>query len=208
MRFLPGDELAHVPSSDDPTWSEAWFFDFAVEGELACVVQFTTWPAGGLCRYRACAVGAEGPTDLVAVVDDDVPLPTGRSLELRTHGLWADHIVETAFDHVSVGCEAFALRVDPPLDLAVELVGERVPFGLDLGWETEGEVVARTDGSDGAVQGYDMACVVYGEVLLGDGRILVDRAPGHRGHLWGRAPLGPVWLTTSTLPEALLTPGD
>ena len=204
MRFLPGDELAHAPS-DDPAWSEAWYFDLAVEGELACVVQLTTSPSAGLCRYRACLVGAEGPTDLVAVVDDDVPAPKGRSLELRTHGLWADHIVETAFDHVSVGCEAFALRVDPPLDLSVELVGERVAFGLDLGWETEGDVEPRTaDGAD-EVQGYDMACVVYGEVLLGDGRIVVDGAPGRRGHLWGRGPLGPAWLTTSALPDVLLT---
>jgi hypothetical protein len=199
--FRPRDEMVHAPADPvDPSWEEAWYFDLVAGDGLVCAVQLVV-PVAARCRYWACLVGADGPADLVAVVDDDVPSPKGASMELRTDGLWADHIVETAFDHVSVGCEAFALRVDPPLDLSFELVGERVPFGLDLGWETAGDVMSRTAGD---VQGYEVPCLVYGEILLSDGRIVVDAAPGRRGHLWGLDGRRiPRWLTSSALPEAI-----
>ena len=48
--------------------------------------------------------------------------PRGRparegSLEVRAEGLWADHTVEVPFDHVTLGCEAFALGTDDPAEV-------------------------------------------------------------------------------------------
>lgn len=185
------DERAH------PGIGDAWWYDLTV-GTTTCAVQLVS---GDRWHYRAGLVRGD---ELVVVVDDEVPPPRPGSLEIRTHGLWAEHLVETAFDHVSVGCEAFALRVDPPLDLSVTLVGDLVPFGLDLGWETDGEVRRRDgDGSDPGGRGYEMACRVYGEILVGDERLAIDGAAGSRGHVWGDVTPGPRWLTSSPLPAAL-----
>ena len=178
------DERAH------PGTTDGWWFDLAV-GDLVCAVQLVS---GELWRYRACLLRGD---DLVVVLDDDVPPPRPGTVELRTHGLWVEHYVEVPFDHVSVGCEAFALRIDPPLDVGGRLVGDPTPFGLDLGWETSGEVVPRT-----REQGYEIDCVVYGEILVDDERIAVDAAPGRRGHVWGDVPAD-AWLTSTPLPTAL-----
>jgi len=176
------DERAH------PDTIDGWWFDVTA-GDAVLAVQLVS---GDRWHYRA---GLVRNGDLVVVLDDDVPPPRPGTLELRTHGLWAEHFVETPFDHVSVGCEAFALRIDPPLDVRATLVGEPVPFGLDLGWETVDE--PRRHG-----HGYDIDCLVYGEILVGDGRIAVDAAPGRRGHLWGEVDVD-AWLTTTPLPAAL-----
>lgn len=176
------DERAH------PGTADGWWFDLTF-GDVVLAVQLVS---GELWRYRS---GLVRNGDLVVVVDDDVPPPRPGTLEIRTHGLWAEHFVETAFDHVSVGCEAFALRIDPPLDVTATLLGDPVPFGLDLGWETVDEP-RRVD------RAYEIDCLVYGEILVGDERIAVDTAPGRRGHVWGDVD-GSGWLTSSPLPAAL-----
>jgi len=161
--FRPRDELPH-PEGD------VWSFELdtpSLRVELAT-------PPEGPWRYQA--VLARGD-ELVAVVDDDVPPPRNGSLEIRTEGLWAELIVESAYDHVSLGCEAFGLRVDPPLDLSVPLLGDRIAFGLDLGFETEGPL-------DAIEGGYALPCLADGVILVGDEEIRVDRAPGRRTHTW------------------------
>lgn len=192
------DERAHPAAGRD-----GWWYDLAVApAGPTLAVQLVS---GERWRYRAALVRGD---ELVVVVDDDVPPPRPGSLELRTHGLWAEHFVEVPFDHVSVGCEAFALRIDAdpgaaaPLDLTAALVGDLVPFGLDLGWETDGPVERHT--GDGTRGGYEVPCLVYGEVLVGDERIALDATPGRRGHVWGPpAGAGDGWLTTSPLPPVL-----
>lgn len=161
--FRPRDELLH-PAGD------VWSFELEAP---SLRVELVAAPEGSW-RYRAVF---ERGDELVAVVDDEVPAPSNGSLEIRTEGLWAEVIVESAFDHISLGCEAFGLRVDPPLDLTVPLLGERVAFGLDLGFETEG-TLDRVDG------GYALPCLADGLILLGTEEIRVDRAPGRRTHTW------------------------
>ena len=39
---------------------------------------------------------------------------------------------------MTLGCEAFAVGVDDPAEVYGDLRGDRVPFGLDLEWETDG----------------------------------------------------------------------
>ena len=154
-------------------------FDFAsLDGQLGGYVRLELLPNQDTCWYWAWVVGPDRPP--VVVLDQEVPLPRGAGLELRTTGLWADHIVEEPFEHVSVGAEAFALLLDDPAEALGPLVGMPTPFGLDLGWETAG---ARTS-TAGTTEGYGLPCHVVGEVLVADERIELDGI-GHRWHTWG-----------------------
>lgn len=173
MTFTRADEHLHPGAGGD-----RWWFDLAAP--VARLTVDLVAPAAGPWHYRAVLHDGAGPGDLVVVDDDEVPPPRGRALEVRPHGLWAEQVVEEPFDHVSVGCEAFALRVDGPPGAGVPLVGEPVPFGLDLGWEAGGPPTALAPGP-----GYRIEGVVYGEILLGDARIVVEAAPGGWGHEWG-----------------------
>jgi hypothetical protein len=185
----PRDEGLHA-AGDDPWWGEGWSFEFGgVEDSLAGLVWLVLLPGQGVCWYWAAVTGPG--RDPVVVIDHDVPLPRGRGLEIRADALWADHIVEEPFDHVSVGCEAFALRLDAEDRQALAadpwglLVGERTPFGLDLGWETTpgSHPVTSLDGPAKGIE-YTLDCQVVGEVLVGDERFELD-AHGARSHSWG-----------------------
>jgi hypothetical protein len=172
------DEGHHAPTPD-PWWSESWSFDFArTDASLGGYVRIGLHPNRGVAWYWASLVG-EGRR-LVSVVDHTVALPRPGSLEVRAEGLWADHTVEVPFDHVTVGCEAFALGLDDPADMYGDPRGDRVPFGLDLEWEADGRGVADPPAPDR----YDIPCVVHGEVLVGQESIDVEGVGG-RAHEWG-----------------------
>lgn len=171
------DERAHPPG-DDRLWGESWLFDFMNRsGTLGGYVRLGLYPNLGTTWYWACLVGEGRP--LVTVIDHEVALPKPGSLEIRADGLWADHTVETAFDHMSLGCEAFAVSVDDAAEVYGDLRGDRVPFGLDLEWETDGAVYPST----GATR-YQVPCSVHGEILVGGETIDFDGL-GQRDHSWG-----------------------
>ena len=180
----PADERPHQPDAGAGPWSESWWFDFATaDGRLGGWVRFTRHPAaggGGSAWYQAMLAGPD--RQLLAVVDHDVPFRSN-PMEIRTTGLWADHVCETPLDHWTLGLEAFALGVDDPLELYGRAWGDRVPLGFDLEWETDGPVVAVPDATPG-VQAYDVACRVDGELLIGDEAHDLA-AVGHRRHRWG-----------------------
>ncbi len=173
----PTDEAKHAPG-DEQLWAESWYLDFVDEAaQIAGYVRLGLYPNLGRAWYWACVVGPDRP--LVTVIDHDVPIPAGRSMEVRTEGLWADYTVETALDHVTVGVEAFAVSVDDPAEVYGEARGDRVPLGFDLEWETDGATYAYP-----GVTRYEVPCRVHGEVLVGPERIEVDGF-GQRDHSWG-----------------------
>ncbi|MFZ6003985.1 MAG: DUF7065 domain-containing protein [Actinomycetota bacterium] len=172
------DEQAHTPG-EERLWGESWYFDFAArDGSLGGYVRLGLYPNLGTAWYWACVVGEGRP--LVTVIDHEVKLPTAPSLEIRADGLWADHTVETPYEHMTLGCEAFAVSVDDPAEVYGDLRGDRVPFGLDLEWETDGEGVYPWIGTTR----YEVSCNVHGEILVGDERIELDGI-GQRDHSWG-----------------------
>lgn len=173
------DEHAHEPGSER-LWGESWYFDWAsVDGALGGYVRLGLYPNLGTAWYWACVVGEDRPLSIV--IDHDVALPRAGSLEIRAEGLWADHTIETPFDHVSLGCEAFAVGVDDPAEVyRGDLRGDRVPFGLDLEWETVGPGPYPYPGTSR----YEIPCRVHGEVLLGEEELEID-AIGQRDHSWG-----------------------
>jgi hypothetical protein len=97
----------------------------------------------------------------VAIQHDDVALPRGSLLEVRADGLWAELVCEVPDEHWSFGLEAFGLRLDDRDEARTAEVGERVPVGFDLEWDT-GSVPERKTGS------------VVGEILVGKARIPFD----------------------------------
>jgi hypothetical protein len=179
MSLSARDDRAHVPDAS-PDWAETWGFELASDA-LQGFVRLTRVPARGVCwcwaSFREVALG------LIALRDDEVPLPRrADSLEVRGDGLWLELVCETPFEHWTIGLEAFGLRVD---SLADE-VGERLPVGLDLEWET--------DGSSPRMHGdrhYVQTGTIHGEVLIASDRLSFE-GPGSRDHSWGAINL-PVW---------------
>ena len=81
---------------------------------------------------------------------------------------------------MTLGCEAFALGLDDPAEMYGDPRGERVPFGLDLEWDTDGDAYAYPPGTTR----YEVPCRVHGEILVGDETIEFDGI-GQRDHSWG-----------------------
>lgn len=168
---------------EDRRWGESWSFEFATpDGTLGGYVRLGLAPQRNACWYWASLVG-EGRR-LVTVIEPDVRPPRPPSLEIRAEGLWADHNIEVPFDHVTLGCEAFALGLDDPAEVFGPMRGERVPFGLDLEWETDGAAYLYPPGHPSGGTRYELPCRVHGEILVGDERIELD-ALGQRHHAWG-----------------------
>ena len=176
----PADERHHEHDTD-PLWSESYYFDFfSPGGEVGGYIRIGTYPNLGVIWYWACVVG--GDRRLVTVIDHTVPIPAAAgSLEIRHDGLWADHNVETPFDHFSLGLEAFGLTLDDPADVYTGAFGEKTPIAFDLEWERDGEVFRYPD----LLPRYEIPCRVHGEILVGDETIELDGF-GQRDHSWGQ----------------------
>lgn len=114
----------------------------------------------------------------IVLAEDEIAHP-GRRWELRSSGLWADHNCETEMEHWSYGLEAFALALDDPDQLVREGVGDRVPIGWELEFESATEALSIT----GAV-GYSQFGTLHGLLLTKDGEATFEGA-AVRQHWWG-----------------------
>lgn len=172
VALRPADEHPHEPVG--PGWSETWSFDLAsADGALGGWVAYTRF--AGHAWYHAMLAGPH--RQLLAVLDHHVPFRSS-PFEVRTTGLWADHVCEAPFDHWTVGLETFALGLDDPLELHGRQHGDPVALGFDLEWEAEGPVLDLGPG------GYEVPCRVHGEVLVGRDVIDLDGV-GSWAHRWG-----------------------
>ena len=176
-RHQPGAELG---------WAETWDFDFVAPAfGIGGWASLTLLPNRRRAWYHAFVAGPDRQT--VAVVDHEVPLPLS-TLEIRTTGLWADHICETPGEHWTIGLEAFGLGLDDAWEMYGAQRGDRVPLGFDLEWEATAPTLDRSATS------YEQACEVSGEVLVGDEQLdLVGT--GTRRHHWGV----PTWWDRSSV---------
>lgn len=195
------DEGRHLPGAE-AGWREWWGFDFvAPDHDLAGWAELVLFPAASTAWYHAFVVGAD--RQLVAVVDHDVPLPP-RTLEIRTNGLWADHICETPGVHWTIGLEAFAVGLDDPAEMYGRQLGDQVPLGFDLEWDSDDPTAALVDATDGDVGGYSLSAAVSGEVLIGAEVIDLD-ATGTRRHGWGVPGLSTVIAGSRQIADTSLT---
>lgn len=175
----PADERRHVPGPG-AHWEESWYFDFVTpDASFGGFVRLGLRAAEGRAWWWTVLAGDGRP--LVSVRDHDVDLPTGRSLEVRASGLWAEITTETPFEHWSVGLEAFGVALDDPAEAWLGERGDPVAVGLDLEWEA---TAVPDEAVDPPAPGYSQPCSVHGDVLLGDQRLTID-AKGWRAHAWG-----------------------
>jgi hypothetical protein len=195
------DERPHRPGAAQ-LWGESWDFDFAgVDGTLGGYVRLGVYPNLGAAWFWASLVGSGRP--LVAVRDQDVPLPRRAATEVRAEGLWSAFTCETPFEHWSVGMEAFAVALDEPAEAYAGERGDRIALGLDLEWESAVRPVPLGAGPAGpgpSGTSYGQPCEVYGEILVGDERIEFS-GPGQREHAWGENDWwrGPRWRAAGRL---------
>jgi hypothetical protein len=175
--WIAADEGRHADGGVEE-WSFAFDGDH-VAGHIVLALSVTEGRASFLFD------GALDGFGRIVVADEAVPLPRPTAgLEIRADGLWASLLCETAFEHWSLGLEAFGLRLD---DEALgddapgwsDLVGERLPVGFDLEWELRGPPEPLVDGL-----GYRQAGTLFGELLVVRDRIEVDVTCA-REHAWG-----------------------
>ena len=145
-------------------------------------VRLTRLPSRGVCW---CWVVVRSPElGIVVDRDNDVPAPRREdSLEVRGDGLWLELVCETPFEHWGIGLEAFGLRVETTADE----IGQRLPVGLDLEWETDGSPPNERG------EAYEQSGVIHGDLLVADERIAYEGVCT-RDHAWGQQTL-PEWPT-------------
>jgi hypothetical protein len=183
------------PPAGDPAWIEGHRVDgWADHGRLGLTWAVTAQPSEGRAGFAAAVLRPGEPA--IVLVDDDIDLPA-RRWELRTSGLWADHVCETPLDHWSYGLEAFALVVDDPAELLGRAVGDRIPLGWELEFEAGGTAVP--EGPDA----YRQDGVVHGLLLIGSTTTEVELAAVRR-HWWGTEP--PRALEGQPAPDAVALP--
>lgn len=175
------DEQRHTPD-DTPLWNESYYFDwFAEDLSVGGYARIGFYPNLRRVWYWACLVGPDRP--LVTVIEHDVELPrSATSLELRHDGLWADHVVESPHEHMSINLESFGLVLDDPAEVYGDCRGERVPFGFELDFFTDRAAYLWPP----VTPRYEIPCRVHGQILVGQERIEFD-GWGQRDHSWGAA---------------------
>ena len=137
------------------------------------------YPNLGVAWYWACLVGEGRP--LVTVIDHEVPLPDGAVARDPGRGpVGRPHRRDAVRARDASAARRSPSRVDDPAEVYGDLRGDRVPFGLDLEWETDGGGVYPWIGTTR----YEVPCTVHGEILVGDETIDFDGF-GQRDHSWG-----------------------
>ena len=175
----PSDEHRHEPD-DTQLWNESYYLDwFAEDLSIGGYVRLGFYPNLDTVWYWACLVGPDRP--LVTVIEHDVAMPrSSSSLEVRHEGLWADHAVEEPNEHMSANLESFAVQLDDPAEVYRGARGERVPFGFELDFFTDGGAFLWPP----VTPRYEIPCRVHGQVQVGSEVIQVD-GWGQRDHSWG-----------------------
>jgi len=179
---LASDEREREPG-DGEDWQEAHRLDAFFPSIRASVsLMIAKHPARNCASFVAAFLRfSELP---IVLVEMEVPLPAKR-WEIRSSGLWADHVCESALEHWSYGLEAFALEIDHPAEMLREAKGIRVP----LGWELEFE--SSEPASWLGPMCYVQVGETHGIVLTEDGETPVE-GTSLRSHWWGLG--GPVEL--------------
>ena len=179
MTPRPVDEAPHAPESQ-PGWSDAWQLDAANADGVGLTLRLDCYPNEKVAWFWTYLVvpDRDGP---IVVRDHEVSLPR-QGLEIRAEGLWADLWCETPLEHWTYGLEAFAVALDSADDALTGEIGERIPVGLDIEWETDGPIQAAPE--DWPVDQYLAPGIIHGDVLLGRERFELD-ARGLYTRSWG-----------------------
>ncbi len=135
-------ERWQTPESSHPgssVWREGHRLHLtAPKSSVEVIVQIERLHFSARAHYRSAVIESGRP--LVGIVETRIPAPP-HGWEIRTSGLWADHICEDPMVHWSYGLEAFAIAVDQASELTESGYGDRVPLGWELEFEAEADAV-------------------------------------------------------------------
>jgi hypothetical protein len=173
----PDDEGAH-PHTDEPLWSESWYFDFADPGQdVGGWVRLGLIPNEGHAWINALLCGPGMPT--IAVLEWDAPLP-----DSYTHTSTGDvDLVLSATEPLQsyrVSLRGSGRAYDDPADLLRdESVGRPVDVVMDLVWTTAGTPYQYRISTR-----YELPCTVSGTVTAGGRTFEFTNVAGQRDHSW------------------------
>lgn len=201
--FEPDDELPHPPDEPGIPFDEMWHFDaWTDDGSIGAFVRIGREWAPDRTWYWAGLVRPGEAEPLALVLDPGVPFAPDGRLEIRSEGVWADHVCESPFVHWSFGLEAYAVGLDDPAEALGRMFGSRLPLGFDLEWETiAGEAPVPSGDTTPPTGGYAHSGRGHGEILIGSEELILE-GWGHRRHHWGLAPLlSPSWTLCGRLTD-------
>lgn len=170
------DEGAHPPT-DEPLWSESWYFDFVdAAQDVGGWIRLGLIPNQGHAWINGLLCGPNLPT--IAVLDFEAPLPADHR-HVSTGAI--DLVLEPgeALRTYRVSLNGRGEAFDDPAALLRGESGRPVDVAIDLTWTTAG-----TPYQYRLSTRYEIPCTVSGRVVA-DGRTyeLAD-VPGQRDHSW------------------------
>jgi hypothetical protein len=170
------DEGAH-PATDEPLWSESWYFDFAdSQQNVGGWIRLGLIPNQGHAWINALLCGPGMPT--VAMLDFEADLP-----DAHTH-VTTDDIDLTLDASEPLRTYRVALRgrgqaFDDPAELLRGGSGRAVDVTMNLTWTTVG-----TPYKYRITTRYEIPCTVTGSVTVDDRTFAFHDAAGQRDHSW------------------------
>jgi hypothetical protein len=170
------DEGAH-PATDEPLWSESWYFDFAdPDQNVGGWIRLGLIPNQGHAWINALLCGPGMPT--IAVLDFEADLP-----EAHTHV--STNEIDLTLDAAEplrtfrVTLRGRGEAYDDPAGLLHGESGRPVDVTMNLSWTTVG-----TPYQYRITTRYEIPCTVTGTATV-DGRTFAFRdVPGQRDHSW------------------------
>ena len=172
----PEDEGEH-PRTEEPLWSESWYFDFADEGQdVGGWIRLGLIPNQGHAWVNALLCGPDLPT--IAVLEWDAPLP-------ESHARVSTADVELVLDAVEplqsyrVSLRGRGEAHDDPAALLRGEAGRPVDVELDLTWTTAGTPYQYRISTR-----YEIPCTVTGTVIADGRSYAFTDVAGQRDHSW------------------------
>ena len=170
------DEYRHE-ATDEPLWSESWYFDFADPAQgVGGWIRLGLIPNQGHAWINALVCGPGLPT--IAVLDFAAPLPADHT-RVRTDGIELNQDVAEPLRTYRVSLRGRGQAHDDPAQLLQEETGRPVELVLDLTWSSVGQPYQYR-----VSPRYEIPCTVSGTVSA-DGRTYTfTDVDGQRDHSW------------------------
>ena len=170
------DEGPHQPS-DEPLWSESWYFDFADPGQdVGGWLRLGLIPNQGHAWVNALLCGPHLPT--IAVLDFEAPLPAEHT-RVHADGVELELEAIDPLQSYRVSLRGRGEAFDDPADLLRSGAGRPVDVDLDLVWTTAG-----TPYQYRLSTRYEIPCTVSGTVRADGHSFEFSGVAGQRDHSW------------------------
>ncbi|WP_183472405.1 phosphotransferase [Mycolicibacterium iranicum] len=174
----PGDEdEGRHAATDEPLWSESWYFDFADAGQgVGGWIRLGLIPNQGHAWINVLLCGPGMPT--LAAVDVAAPLPDDHT-RAQGDGIQLVQEATAALKTYRVAVQAHAQEYDDPGALLRGEKGRPADLVMDLTWTTAGQPYQYR-----VSPRYEIPCTVTGSVTAQGRTWELQDVPGQRDHSW------------------------